>query len=435
MTIPAGPYAEHVLEDGTRVPKYIIPFDKDGECTGPKTRQHLIDTVRKGSFTHLYLYSHGWNNVWEVATKRYDDFLKGYVDMRAQYGLQLPKPYRPILVGIFWPSAALAFGEDERGPGFAAAAGRTPAEEEAIEDIVAALPDGARQRGRELLMKQRLEKAEALEVARMTRPLFAVPDDETGGAAIGSPEEIVALWRSETASHPYDRPAGTLTGPSASDPAAAGGLDWLDPRPLLRTFTVYRMKDRAGRVGAKGVQPLLRELLVGTSPRVHLIGHSYGGKVVLSSVGYGDDLPRKVESVLLLQPAVSHLCFAERLPKSNEPGGYRPVLDRVVQPVLATFSDRDVPLHDTFHIAMRREADLGDARIAGNEPPSRYAALGGYGPRGAGEKLIPMQEPIVPYAFEKGVRLIGLDGSKIISSHGDISNRGTWWALYNQVQA
>ena len=86
---------------------------------------------------------------------------------------------------------------------------------------------------------------------------------------------------------------------------------------------------------------------------------------------------RRAHSLLLLQPAVNHLCFAPQ-------GGYRPVLGRTTRPVFTTYSAHDVALTRFFHLAVRREADRYEPRIAAwPEPPSPYAALGGYGPREA----------------------------------------------------
>jgi hypothetical protein len=123
--------------------------------------------------------------------------------------------------------------------------------------------------------------------------------------------------------------------------------------------------------------------------------------------------PRRVHSALLLQPAVSHLCFADAVPGTNHAGGYRPALDRVERPIFSTFSDHDVPLTKVFHLALRRSEDLGEAQIAaGGEPPSVYAALGGFGPRRAGEQLIDIRDVNQPYAMDAGTRVYGLRGTR-----------------------
>ena len=118
--LPVGPYRQVNLQDGSQCPFYIIPFDKNGSCIGPQTKQHLIESISQGQFTDIFLFSHGWNNDWTVATTRYENFLSGYMKMRQEHELPVPTGYRPLLVGIYWPSTALVFTETEKGPAIAA---------------------------------------------------------------------------------------------------------------------------------------------------------------------------------------------------------------------------------------------------------------------------------------------------------------------------
>ncbi len=206
-------------------------------------------------------------------------------------------------------------------------------------------------------------------------------------------------------------------------------LDFLNPREIIRKATVYQMKDRAGTVGASGVGPMLRQLLSIGGPRIHLMGHSFGGKVVLSALTVPSH-PRRVESVLLLQPAINHLCFAEDV--DGRRGGYRPALDRTIRPILSTFSSMDSPLGCFFHLAVRRDGDLAEQRIAA--APSQFAALGGFGPGGLapGESnTIEIPAPPSRYpALPAGVKIRALDGSADrITGHGDVRNPFTEWAL------
>ena len=441
-----GPYRFIRIDDETEAPFYIIPFDKRGLCDGPETRRDLIKSLKnsekKDIYTDIFLFSHGWNNDWTVATKRYEAFLNGYMTMRREHNLPMPDNYRPLLVGVFWPSTALVFGESEKGPQIAAGDpaavdARVAEERLEIRELADQLPPDQVPRFYELTQKSQLSKAEALELAKIAKTFFYhEKDEELQTGAPLSEEEIVALWAAAAPPAQEDlEDFGTTGGGTSTDPQAAGLTDLfkkLDPRNIVRTLTVYQMKDRAGTVGAHGVGPLLRELLAACSSRLHLIGHSYGGKVVLSATSFGDALPRNVESMLLLQPAVSHLCFAEKVPGTNHAGGYRPALARINKPILTTFSANDFPLTKTFHLALRRKDDLGEAKIAGaGDPPSKYAALGGFGPRGAGEQLIDIQDVGKPYQWKQGAEIIGLRGTRTIKGHGDISNESTWWALYS----
>jgi pimeloyl-ACP methyl ester carboxylesterase len=444
--LPAGPYRT-LRRDGTEAPYYIIPFDKNGRTEGPQTRAHLVNAVRNGQFTDIFMFSHGWNNDWTVATKRYEDFMNGYIAMRRRHGLAVANPYAPLLVGIFWPSTALTFGEGEEGPKIAAgnpeAIDRAVAEErKAVREIAEQLPEGSVERFYELSQKESLTEEEALELARIVQPFYASGSDEGPETGKSTPGEIVGAWQAMSPEPDNLDEIGTVNAP-AGGPQAAGFVDVfkkLDPRNIIRTLTVRQMKDRAGVVGARGVGPLLRDLMSADkdSPnpaRLHLIGHSYGAKVMLSAIAAGGDPPRAVHSLLLLQPAVSHLCFADLVPETNRAGGYRAVLGRVKTPILTTFSAHDFPLTQVFHFALRRsEEDLGEGpQLAGaGDPPSIYAALGGFGPRAAGEKLVDIQDVNQVYGeLGANIPIIGLRSTRTISGHGDISNESTWWALYS----
>ena len=440
-TLPAGPYRTVRSEDGQEIPFYIIPFDKRGTCIAPKTRDHLIEAVRDDGYTDIFLFSHGWNNDWTVATERYEHFLQGYMNMRAQNNLEVPAGFKPLLIGVFWPSTALVFGESEKGP--AMAAGGPTAIDSAVADelaeiavIAADLNATDASRFYELAQKTALSSDEALDLAKLLHPIYTESDDELGEEDAVSAEDIVDVW--VTAQAPADDLSdfGVVDQPDEDGPQAAflGGLiKKLDPRPALRTATVYKMKDRAGKVGARGVAPLLDDVLDAGDAKIHLLGHSYGGKIVLSATAAAT-LSRQVESMLLLQPAVSHLCFAAQVSGTNRAGGYRDVLNRVKKPILSTFSRHDFPLTKTFHLALRRKKDLGEAKIAAaGEPPSRYAALGGFGPRGCDEKLIDIKSLNQAYDLDANVPIYGLRGDEVIDGHGDISNAATWWALYSLV--
>ena len=269
---------------------------------------------------------------------------------------------------------------------------------------------------------------------------------------------MLAVWReSATAAVRVVRAtraaaAGEPEAARAAGPSVGELLRW-----AIRATTVWMMKDRAGTVGANGVAPLVDALQAAEpTARIHLVGHSFGAKVCLSAVAAGGASPgsRPVDSVLLLQPALSGWCFAPKLPDPGSPshltnrsGGYRAaVTGRVRQPVLTTFSDRDWLLHFLFDKFVRRRADIGEQppRVLGIERPADpYLALGGFGPLGLGPdarntpvRIVPFTpDPSSRYDFGAGgVCAIGLDGSNgAVTAHSDVNNRDLWWVLYNQV--
>jgi hypothetical protein len=449
MPTPAGPYKTFVLA-GDDVPLYLIPFDKEGACTAPQTRSHLLEALSTGGFTDVYLFSHGWNNDFETATGRYEHFMKGYAGQRQARGESYPRAYKPLLVGIVWPSTALVLPWEEP-PAMAAAHGAS-----AIDSLAEELPAAQAARAAELIARgDRLTLAEAKELAGMMAPLWN-RFQHAGGNAVDmpvdaiSPDELLELWRRQASEQAQgegeeeDEFGGIAGGAPTGGPGAALSLGDIVglPRDFARTFTVLQMKDRAVRVGGSGVSALLQDVLARSPARTHLLGHSYGCIVMLSALAAAPAaaLPRKVDSVLLLQAAVSRYCFAAKVPQKDYPGGYRVDLGRVAQPVLATYSKRDGPLTSLFHLAVRRDADLGQPTIAGApKAPSKYAALGGFGPDGCQDGECDYRAIHAvgqDYALGAGdPRIIALQADDAIKGHGDISVPETWWALYNQVRA
>lgn len=451
MSVNAG----SIALEGVRMPTWLVRYDKKGVCTSPKTRDALLAAVSANPQAPIILFSHGWNNEYEEATERYAGLLKHLEAHRATYA---GSGTEPIFVGILWPSTWLSF---DKGPDMAAtgaAKDRSDQFNRLEQELAEQLEGDERARFYALVEQDGLNAAQAKELAELTAR--AVKNDA------GSPDGIEGNERASP--QPTDMHCGMealqrLAGPApdGSDELQEGGilgqgpqgavqdagfLSFLDPRNALRVASVYQMKDRAGAVGWNGVAALLRDLLARSLAPVHVVGHSYGAKVVLSAIAY-KDLPRQVTSVLLLQPAVSHLCFAAEVPGRAGTGGYVAVPQRVKNALAMTCSAWDFPLHTLFHNALRRDDDLGERQVAAQiaaepveagDPPSRYAALGGYGPRKAKETLVnEMPAPGTPLPQLRAPGLISFDGTKgkRVSSHGDVSTQYTAWLLHQQMVA
>ena len=445
------PYREVDLGDAT-LPLWVVRFDERGVCVDPRARRSLVTEVAGGGYTDVFVFSHGWNNTFERATDRYERFLAGYHLLAQTHGLAHPSPYKPLLVGIYWPSIDLILPW-ERAPQIAAATtpgqtGSDAAERAELTSVAqeALDPGPATELGR-LAAQTALTDGEARELARLLAGAFPSEDELGPGNGRPTTDDIMATWhaladlgRTERSAEPAG-PASFRVAPEddqATAPDAAGIVSRLDPRDILRAFTVYKMKDRAGLVGAVGGASLLRDLLAADDrPRFHLVGHSFGCRLLLAAI-CAEPLPRSIDSLLLLQAAVNYLCFARQVPKLGKPGGFRVALDRVDQPILSTFSAHDRALHDFFHLAVRRHSDLGEMQVAGlGEVPSIYSALGGWGPGGLDpDEASEVSLAAFPerYALEDvATRVYALNGGTGITSHSDVVNDWTYWALYNQV--
>ena len=428
--------------DGVEMISWLLRFDKGGNCISPQTRGQLLDWLAAQGIEHIIFFSHGWNNDFQFAGDLYGGFMRRFEPM-----LDDVTKKKSAFVGMIWPST---WSPAVDGPKIAAVVpaagqGESALTSAIVEDVTE--PE-ARDRLRELLESRRLSVDEANEASAIAIGTIADEGEPAnvreGGEKADPPlaADVLAAAQALDQDDELDEDFGTVEAANSGVVAAAAGGEFLDPKNLVRVLTVYQMKDRAGRVGANGVHSLLRDILSRTQANVHAVGHSYGGKIILSAICAGD-LPRRVRSLLLLQPAINHLCFANNVPGLNVPGGYRSALDRVDQPILTTYSRHDRPLHDLFHLALRRAADFGEQRIAAGgtsagEPPNRYAALGGYGPRLAHEGLVdPIPFPGEAYSLPAGHRIVGLDGTKDkrINGHGDVVTNVTAWALNSQMGA
>lgn len=444
-----GIFEQILLADSGQAPHYVIKFDKAGRCVSPRSRAHLLEAIRVGKASHVIVFSHGWNNDWKDVGKLTGTFFKSFAALSPAPAPR-GKPFQPIFVSLFWPSIALVLPR-ERGPHIAADGAVAASDTRAVAFVAAALPSRVRARVRELASHTSLGPHELHELAGILAPLFVQPDDEEGVAGQPDPESLVRFWQAAVARL---KGKAVIVDPGfgddedeepVADPQAAG---WVmnSVRLPYRIATVWQMKDRAGLVGACGVGPLLRDVLSAhDDTRVHVLGHSYGCRVTLAAL-CAEAPPRPITSLLLLQPAVSHLCFAENVPGMGRPGGYRSALQRVRQPIIVTYSEHDWELHYFFQVALRRLDDLGELRPAAGDPPSRYAALGGYGPGGVGD-LVRMEPPRVQGTVYDvtvgGARILAIDGaatqkpdgSPVIAGHGDVNSLYTWWMLYSQVAA
>jgi hypothetical protein len=420
---------------------YLLEYDKRGTLTSPRSMAALVEAAEAA--TDVVLFAHGWNNEFASATARFDRFFRRLDRVLRSQGRPAGRPFRPVYVGVVWPSTALVMPW-ERGPDIAGGAGADDVDDDlaALEDDLTAeqVAELRQILGATTPGPDDLRRAAAILATLPAGTLDDEPGDEPGEDPVARPapldaDELIALWvdaRDQLA------PAPTKAGGIIDDDAAVTRPDVAGFNPLgllregIRLATVRQMKDRAGKVGAAGVARAVRQL-VATPARVHLVGHSYGCRVALSAVAAGGAPSRDVDSVLLLQPALNALAFAKDV--DGRPGGYRRALDRVRLPIVTTRSKHDMPLTKVFHLGLRRRSDLGEAEIAGG--PSKFAALGGVGPRdlAAGE-LVSITMPGVggPYPLEGAHRVVGVDGTAYIPSHGDVESDQTAWALLSQIR-
>jgi pimeloyl-ACP methyl ester carboxylesterase len=432
-----GPVAQIPAGNGTSLDLYLLRFGKDGRLESPQTAELAVAAARAA--TDVFVFSHGWNNVYGDALRNYTRFAEGFIAQRAEFQLQVPADYRPVLIGIVWPSTWFVM-DSENGPDIAGGDGKASGE---IEAMTAEVTDGwdTGTRGQLLDLVDGVElltEAQARDVAALLLGNWS--EDEDGQSTRPDIDNVIDAWKEidgvETAAGDDEDEIGVIGG-GQSDAAvnAAGGFS-LDPRGILRMASVWKMKDRAGDVGKLGVGPLLSRIAK-PGVRLHLIGHSFGARVMLSAVAHSpvfDSNP--VHSLLLLQPAVNRWCFAQDVAQLGRAAGYAKVPDRVVRPIIATRSTFDQPLHEVFHHALRGD-NFGEINAAAVGDTDRYGALGGYPPQGIRFADQEAKAPGTRYDLGGSERVISANGSRVIDGkpmidgHSDVNSPVTWWALHN----
>jgi hypothetical protein len=95
----------------------------------------------------------------------------------------------------------------------------------------------------------------------------------------------------------------------------------------LQQLSFWKMKDRARAIGEGGAHALLVRLMKASRPetRFHLMGHSFGCIVVSATVAgapKGEKLPRPVDSLFLVQGALSLWSYCPDIPMARGTAGY-----------------------------------------------------------------------------------------------------------------
>ncbi|HEX2164559.1 MAG TPA: hypothetical protein VHM02_11475, partial [Thermoanaerobaculia bacterium] len=363
-------------------PYFEVEYDKRGKLVDPAQEDAIERFVVRQPASDLLVLSHGWNNDMAQARSLYERLL-GHLRDLVEAGAVPGVAGRDFAVlAVLWPSKKFA-DEDLIPSGAAAAPG---VDEGDLEAMLAELqgffddPDADR-----LLAAARAEvgalEADAEARRRFVdalRPLF--PDDPDAETRAELPEETFELPGDQVLERLGTPPA--LPEPSLDDQgggaASVGGgggegaaLDvgeaasigslfsgvGAGARNFLNLLTYYTMKERARTVGVAGLAKSL-ERVRGARPdlRLHLVGHSFGGRVVTAAAaGAEGQAPLPVASITLLQAAFSHYGFADDWNGRGGDGLFRPVLTsaRVSGPMLVTHTVNDRAVGLAYPIASR----------------------------------------------------------------------------------
>ncbi|NEA63233.1 serine-threonine protein kinase [Streptomyces sp. SID12488] len=351
-------------------PYWELTFDADGDTDG-RRRDRLLAEVGPRKVRDLIVFAHGWNNDRSMATGLYSRFF-------AAIPALAPATARIGYVGVVWPSMRFT---DEPVPDFqrsvTAAAdvpgptGRPGLDKGTRHALLETFPGRAtvvEQLAR--LLDRQPDGDEALEeFGGLVRLLVEVSPQtpQTGFAADllgdGEPEGDPQMLAGSTAAV-CEEFALALAGPGSPGGGAEFALPklpnpWKGAQELLRQATYYAMKRRAGTVGERGLGPAIGRLAeAAPGVRVHLVGHSFGARLVSFALRGLPEGVRTVKSVTLLQGAFSHYAFAAELPHdARAAGALRGRQNRIDGPLVCCYSQHDGALGTFYPLASRMAGD------------------------------------------------------------------------------
>lgn len=435
---------------GSETRYYLINFDTDGHersddphAASGRLSDPLAQELAAQPVTDVVFMSHGWQGDVPAAKRQYAHWSSAMLGCTADIErLRAARPgFRPLLVGVHWPS--LPWGDEDplAQPASFAPGGPDPVDAW-VEDAAARVADTVRARealrGIFLAALDELVPDElpagVVEAYRVLQQEAGLGADGPGGAPGDDIERFDPRAVYQEALEDADAFGGV---------PGVGGL--LAP---LRQLSFWKMKARARTIGETGAGELLRRLqgvAGGRDVRFHLMGHSFGCILVSATLkGAGGETPvaKPVHSLFLAQGALSLWAYCSDIPVAPGRAGYfHPLIaeGRVAGPIVTTRS-----LHDT---AVRRFYPLGAgaARQVDFAPGKlpKYGGIGMFGIQGPGIDLEDraMLEPEGDYGF-RGGRVYNLDGSEFINqgggaagAHGDIAKPAVAHAFWQAMAA
>ena len=417
-------------------------FDKDGASLN---KQEI--TLPQGT-TDVIVATHGWNNTEEQAEQLYIPLFTNFAAVASDQ-LQNKKI---AIVGVIWPSkrftdvvdAAVAEQAHGGGAGFgmsstaadetirakldviatmfdkkaakkiAAAKGQIgklesdlAARRKFVDELRSLLDDSAAHEEDNSALFFKLDGSVMLEKLKMPTPLVSSGGGSGGGAA-------------SLGAHQKTTPTGGAAGLGDIFSGIKSGAI-----RFLNYLAYYEMKKRAGTVGQKGVGPLL-DRLADNVQRIHLVGHSFGCRLVTAAAA--TSTTDKLQSMSLLQNGFS---------KSMN-GFFRSVVDnqRIKGPIVVTYTPNDRAVGIAYPVASRLAGTVASALGDAND---KFGGLGRNGTQKMepGEVVQGVDRLLAvggSYSWQSG-RFHNLEGSKYIidpsgrDAHGFVTGKEVAWAI------
>jgi hypothetical protein len=431
------------MADIAGIPYVEARFDEKGQS------QNGGEVTVAAGTTDLFVISHGWNNSADEARELYRELFTNFAAVHPP-----GTGNRTFaVIGVIWPSKKFdelvaASGTPGDGQGAAGLEAHTAASHAVVDQKLSALKelfstpeqqntiDELRALVPDLDDKASARRAFADKMRSLLDPSAAGREDASDTFFKSDGNELMTALKiaeddlgedvaeaNGSASLPLS--IGSVNAPIGGAASLGSTLSGFAASALnlLNYTTYYTMKARAGLVGKNGVAPLI-DRLAPQVERIHLIGHSFGGRVVAATAA--SSTTDKVRSLTLLQAAFSHNGFSQSMK-----GFFRSVFDqqRVKGPILITHTKNDRAVGVAYPLASRIN---GDTAAAFGDENDKFGGMG----RNGAQQMLASERVVGPllaagaagYQFKAGA-CFNLLADPFIKSHGDVRGREVAYAI------
>ncbi len=426
---------------GTDTEYGLIAFDADGKERpdgATLMSQQLIEKAKRDGVTNVFFFCHGWKGDLPAARDQYNRWIGAFARAPERQSATTVFPgFDPMFIGLHWPSQP--WGDEELGGGAFGAPQVAVSSDALLQSYLQRLGDRPEiRRPLEIIIKEARTNLAPDELSPQVRQAYLDLNQ-----ALGLGSEGVA-GPPDADREAFDPEAAFEAANEAG--AAFGGINLGSLLEPLRGLSYWTMKKRGRSVGEGGMHTFLNDLQNATPVRVHLMGHSFGTIVVSGMLGGPNargPLMRSVESVALVQGAVSLWCYANTIPFGGGGAGYfNPILsDRKVSgPVIVTRSKNDSAVGVFYPLASQVK---GSASFDPTKLPE-FGAIGAFGIQGVADgvandlKMLPADGA---YTLEKG-RIYNVESSQFIAkkegpsgAHSDIAGPEVAHAIWSAALA
>ena len=422
---------------------YLLSFDERGIERPESNGILLSDVVRNKiadpgeAITDVFFASHGWQGDIPAAIEQYDRWVGEMARSPDRERAHSVRPgFRAIVVGLHWPS--LPFGDEsqpaDQGGGLLGA-DDAPDIDAQVAQYASSIADtpAAREAIRTILLANREDdgssKSLPSDVGKAYRTLYAEAGLDDGAGDPGAPPGADRDAFDPDAIYGRARVVAAAEAEAAERGVLGGGffdkLKGLVVAPLQQ-MSFWKMKDRARAIGESGAHALLVRLMKAARPetRFHLMGHSFGCIVVSATVAGapgGEKLPRPVDSLFLVQGALSLWSYCADIPLARGTAGYfsRTLKEGLVRgPIVTTRSRFDTAVGKLYPTAVT----LNDQFVLAADDLPKFGGIGTFGAQGLGALAVDreMGPGDTDYGFQNG-RVYNLDANGVIRSGGGFS--------------